>query len=46
MKTLIKNSLLVNEGEVFKGSLLIDGKIISAIIKLFLRQIRSLRQRD
>ena len=33
MKTLIKNSLIVNEGEVFKGSLLIDGKIISAIFR-------------
>ncbi len=31
MKTLIKNCIIVNEGYSFKGSILIDGKIISKI---------------
>src|SRR5574344_756436 len=33
MTTLIKDAILVNEGEIFKGSLLINGKYISSIIR-------------
>lgn len=33
MKTLIKNARIVNEGRIFKGSVLIDGEIISKVIE-------------
>lgn len=33
MKTLIKNARIINEGRIFKGTVLIDGEIISKIIE-------------
>lgn len=33
MKTLIKNARIINEGRIFRGTVLIDGEIISKIIE-------------
>ena len=33
MKTLIKNARIINEGRIFKGTVLIDGEVISKIIE-------------